>query len=1336
MEEDRFYRTLMMRSDESSARGTALPSFAQEGIALFEVAFPATCVQHVAARLSVTGQVELARVKQSVAALAEKCPLLRSKLEFSHGAPRIVDADTPIPVAGWSSSTGSEAFLREQAESVFNLAEGPLLRVAVVSHTASDHVMLVVAHRIAADWPALVRIAALLVEQLATGKCSLPAPAAAYGEFATRQRERTASAEFSQLREWWKARLAGPLPVLQLPAEGRRATHRTFAAGEVRVALPPDIGRRVAAHSGASEPPAAESLLLAAFAALLMRYSGQSELILGWNASLAGTLPSPPPIGPLENWLALRVECEATESFEHLHAIVASQAQDAWRQRELPFDVVLRETAVAARSAAPPLIQALFESRTESLAAFPSSGPLTVVDFTEATSAASFFDLHLVVTRRDDAFDLSLRFNRELFGRQRGERFLAHFTQLLDSALRQPALPVARLPLLADDERRHIVADFNATAAPYPGTSCLHQLIQEQAERTPESTAYVFEGQSFSYRRVCRWANAISRRLRGQGIGKGHFVPLLMDRSIELPLSMLAVMKAGAAYVPLDVHWPANRTQHIIRDTECRVVLVKDPSLLAEQIPPGVMALAIDIRDLEEDDVPVSSQISSDDPIYMIYTSGSTGVPKGAINKHRGIINRLSYMTRRYGCAPQDVILQTSAHIFDASVWQYFWPLLNGAQSVLPSPMAGFDHRHITELIGRYGVTVTDFVPSVFNILVDILEKDSELHGKLKSLRQILIGGEALSPHSIFRFKQRFPHVGITNTYGPTETSIGCIFYEAGQELEDPLPIGQPIANVHAYILDDFLQPVPIGVPGMLHVGGDCVGLGYHRDSAKTSAAFLANPFPEMHSGPIYRTGDLARYRESGNIEFLGRADHQVKIRGIRVELGEIEARLAQHPDVSAAVVNLRESPEGAKRLVAYIVAGAGSNPSTAELRAFLKETLPEYVIPGAFVRLQEIPLLRSGKVDRKALPPPPTDEQPAPERRGPPPRTPHQLAIAQAWREEIGIDHVSLRDNFFELGGDSLGAVRVLARLELESGIRLEAEQMMFQNLAQLAASLPGASEESIAQEGAEPPAPVVQPIYFGAADHRLFGCLHEVAEPALRGVVVCPPLGHEYIFSHRSLRHLAQLLAARNLPVLRFDFYGTGDSLGDWADLSLTACVDDTLTAVREQAARQGVDAAALVGLRVGATVASLAAARLPTAVKLVLWDPVCDGKAYLEALLATHTRLMGGRTARGASRQMGVAGEVEIIGMRIPHSLWSAIEAIGDAAYDSHGGRDILVVDSSEDGTQQAFVSWLTAHGVNAEYLQIPYPEIWNQDPYKTRLPSRIIEEVCRWLGKETA
>ncbi|HKJ71548.1 MAG TPA: amino acid adenylation domain-containing protein, partial [Gammaproteobacteria bacterium] len=985
----------------------------------------------------------------------------------------------------------------------------------------------------------------------------------------------------------------------------------------------------------------------------------------------------------------------------------------AWDHRHIPFELLLRKAALPRGMARPPLIQVLFEYRVETAGAVPAV-PGLQLQHAELPPADTALDLHLVVTRRASGLALSLRCNRSLLDREGAARLLANYRTLLEDALARPDAAVGELALLSPEERRRVLHELNRTDAPYPSRSPLHELVREQARRTPAAPAYHFEGATASYQQVEEWSEAVAHRLMTRGVGRGDYVPLLMDRSLELPVAMLGVMKTGAAFVPMDIHWPAERIADIVTDAGPPVVLVRDADTAGALLPRGTAWDRVAVDELAPAPAPAEGDAGPDDPIYMIYTSGSTGKPKGAINRHRGIVNRLSYMTRRYGFGREDVVLQTSAHIFDASIWQYFWPLINGGPAVLPSPMVGFDYDHVTRLIERYRVTVTDFVPSVFNLLVDLLDRDPVMAGRLASLRQVLIGGEALSPGPAFRFREHLPRVGITNTYGPTETSIGVIFHEVGDRYEDPLPIGRPIDNVHTYILDDFRQLVPIGVTGMLHVGGECVGLGYHRSPAKTREAFLDNPFPEVHRGRIYRTGDLARYRVDGTIDFLGRSDHQVKIRGLRIELGEIESKLAEHPGIRAAVVAPWDGA-GGRRLAAYFVAQPGTAPTATELRAFLKQSLPEYVLPHAFMALAELPLLRSGKVDRKALPEP-QEAAAAEERRGPLPATATEQLIAEVWQAELGLAEVSVRDNFFELGGDSLGVVKVAAELEYRSGLRVDAEQMMIQDLGQLAAAVAGESPEDSARAAAAPERPDIAPFFIGAPQGQLYACLHP-AGPSPRAAVLCPALGHEYLFTHRALRSLAERLARAGLPALRFDYPGTGDSAGEPGDLSLEHCVDSVTRAVAALRDRHPAEEVLLVGLRLGATLAARAAERIEGVAGLVLWDPVVDGSAYLEEVAALHRRWLGGRAPLFRSEPGGTE-TADLVGMPVTRALHDEIRAVGTEAFGALAGRPSLVIDSRPGGGPAPLTEAAAELGWPLACRHLPYPEIWNQDPYKTQ------------------
>ncbi|TFG60648.1 MAG: non-ribosomal peptide synthetase, partial [Nitrospirales bacterium] len=446
-----------------------------------------------------------------------------------------------------------------------------------------------------------------------------------------------------------------------------------------------------------------------------------------------------------------------------------------------------------------------------------------------------------------------------------------------------------------------------------------------------------------------------------------------------------------------------------------------------------------------------------DDPIYVIFTSGSTGKPKGAINQHRGIVNRFFNMNDRYQCGPEDTILLTSHHIFDSSVWQIFWPLINGARTVIPLPTQGFDFTLIVDLIDQESVTIADFVPSVFQLLLDYITNITNAHHILRSLRQLIIGGEAMQAAPIWQFMSMFPGVGISNAYGPTETSIGVIFFEVYEKCPDPIPIGRPLHNVYTVILDSHLHPVPIGIAGDLYVGGVCVGLGYLKNQEATDLVFITNPFPEISSKKLYKTGDKAKFLPDGNIQFLGRTDHQVKIRGIRIELGEIERALAEHPDVKDCVVLAQQDQQGDKYLIAYVVPRQQATLTPHDLSHFLKKKLPSSMVPSSYMLLEAFPLTAGGKLHLQALPIPDQSHR-VQSATYVPPRTPLEELIGEIWRGLLKIDRISVHENFFELGGHSLLATQVLSRVRTLTHTEVSLRTLFdCPTIAQLANSLEG---------------------------------------------------------------------------------------------------------------------------------------------------------------------------------------------------------------------------------------------------------------------------------------
>jgi amino acid adenylation domain-containing protein/thioester reductase-like protein len=613
----------------------------------------------------------------------------------------------------------------------------------------------------------------------------------------------------------------------------------------------------------------------------------------------------------------------------------------------------------------------------------------------------------------------------------------------------------ASSPAITPDQRRQLLIDFAGKRVDYPRDRTVIDLLEEQVSRTPDRKALIWRGHELSYRELDGKANTLAAELRALGVGKGDVVPVWTTKSPAFAISTIALMKRGAAFVPVDVDWPVERIRAILKSLQPKVVLADEPKAAAVESPAG-------IRIVMTDALAVSGSTGRDpleaqDPIYGFYTSGSTGMPKCAINLHRGLVNRFCYMTRRFGIREDDVVLQNSRNAFDSSMWQLFWPLLNGARVAIPPSRERYDLMETIDIIHEYGVTMTDLVPSIFNVLVDYLKTNPQARRRLRSLRQVLVGGEEMNAHATYEFRSMLPHVGITNTYGPTETSIGVVFYEVGDERHDRMPIGKPIDNVCALILDENMDLVPVGTTGEIYIGGDCMGRGYLNDEERTRAVFVANPFPEVPGDRLYRTGDFAYHYPDGNIQFVGRRDQQVQLSGVRVELGEIECALLRCPGVKEAKVLLAASAAGREELAAFVVPLDDFHVAAARDR--LRESLSEYMIPRRFEVLPAMPLNHNGKVDRQALlrlleervvaAAPDADDSA---------ETPEQKAVLEICRELFGADAVRASRSFIELGGDSLLAIQLVSRVRKACGISLSLEQIFGQpDLRSLGRALAG---------------------------------------------------------------------------------------------------------------------------------------------------------------------------------------------------------------------------------------------------------------------------------------
>jgi amino acid adenylation domain-containing protein len=755
--------------------------------------------------------------------------------------------------------------------------------------------------------------------------------------------------------------------------------------------------------------------LLAAFQTLLSRHTGQSDIVVGAIVPGREGVGMERLIGLFANTVIIRSDTESDPTFREM----LWRVRDLWRRdcryRNVPFDRLVSELQPERDLSRNPLFQVLF-SLTPSTPA--SKLGWETADF-EVDSGAAKVDLQLQLSDGAEGILGRLTYNTDIFDGTTIRRMAAHFQTLLQGIVANPDQRLSRLPLLTEAERHQLLVEWNDTAVDYPRDRCVHHLFELQAERTPNATAIVFENECLTYGELNRRANQLAHHLAKLGVGPEVLVGILVERSLDMVVGLLGILKAGGAYVPLDPAYPRERVAFMLEDSEVPVLLTQ--RLLLGSIPDSrakVVVLDSDWDEIAKEKTgnPVN-KAGAENLAYVIYTSGSTGKPKGVQIPHRAVVNFLTSMSHQPGVTAQDRLLAVTTLSFDIAGLEIYLPLSVGASVEIVSRLVSSDGNQLLSRITSSKATVMQATPATWRMLLEAGWKGSP------QLR-ILCGGEAVSRKLADQVLQKAE--SLWNMYGPTETTIWSttLKFESGESV---VSIGRPIANTEIFILDKVLQPVPIGVAGELHIGGDGLARGYLKRPELTSEKFITHPLSPDPQARLYKTGDLVRYLSNGNVEFLGRIDHQVKIRGFRIELGEIEAVLRQHPGIAETVVVAREDIPGDKRVVAYIVSAQAVAPTAAELRLFLKEKLPEYMIPSVFIGLKSMPLTPNGKVNRRALPAPEGLEM-APVEEFLAPRNEVESKLVKIWEDVLNVRPIGVRHEFFELGGHSLLAAKLMS--------------------------------------------------------------------------------------------------------------------------------------------------------------------------------------------------------------------------------------------------------------------------------------------------------------------
>ena len=1044
--------------------GTLLPtSFAQERLWLVDRLDPGQAVYNTAVAWRLAGPLEVPALERSLQRVVDRHEALRTVFSEVDGVPRqrVLDRlELPLPLIDVAAlpAEAREAEARrrvlEGAREPFSLSRGPLLRARLLRLAAEEHVLLIAVHHIVSDgWSMDVLRRELRTAYAAATTPSapdLPALAIQYADYAAWQRERLQGKPLEGLLAYWRERIGDRPPLLALPTDRPRPARPAFRGARAAFSLPSETTAALRAL-GRSERATLYMTLLAGFALLLHRHTGQTELIVGSPVATRPRSETEGLIGLFLNTLVLRIDLDGQPTFRELLRRVREVALEAFAHGELPYERLVGALRLD-RSPGVPLLSTLFNLHNQPASPLLLEG-LSVTTFPVELEEAKF-DLNLALEESAQGLSGDLVYDADLFEAATARRLLDTFACALRGVAAEPDRRLGEIPLTPEADRPRLIERGRGPVAPFPRDRAIHELVEAQVDRTPDSVALVLDEERITYRTLDARANRLARRLRALGAGLGATVGICLPRSTDLVVSLLAVLKAGAAYVALDPSDPAPRLRHALDDADARVILT-DSRLPTRGAGHGRTVLHLDEEAATlatEDDRRLDHTGDGNGLAYVAYTSGSTGIPKGVPIGHRAVVSYLQYLTRTYALGPEDRVLQLARSSFDVSVREIFGPLSVGGQVVLLSDDAAMDPSAIlSHLRGNSVTALLALVPSVMRVLAS----EAEAQGAgAPHLRLVLTTGEVLLYADVARTRRHLaPRARFVNQYGPTECTMSTTFHPVDPVLlETPgaddadraagVPIGRPIANTCAYVLDEALTPVPPGVPGELHIGGIGVATGYLGDAALSAARFVPDPFDGTPGARLYKTGDRARARPDGVLEFLGRIDRQVKVRGIRTEPAETERAFAEHPAVSEVVVLPWEPAPGEQRLAAFVVARPGARADRAELRRYARQRLPAHLVPATITLLAALPLTPNGKLDRRALPAPePEDLLPASQ--PVPPRSPLERMMVEIWSEVLRVPRVSVHDDFFDLGGHSLLVAQVVARLRDRIAVELPLRQM-----------------------------------------------------------------------------------------------------------------------------------------------------------------------------------------------------------------------------------------------------------------------------------------------------
>jgi len=1048
-------RSNPLPSLEQISRQQTIPlSFAQEQLWFITQLAPCEPIYNESFTIHLGGDINVSALSKSLTELIRRHEILRSTFRVVNEQP-VQEIHSPsaltlpfVELRSWPETKRETEALRiaiEQLRTPFDLARGPLLRATLIQFAETDYRLDLAMHHIVMDGESLTSIFLPELETIYTAfSQGLPSPlpelTIQYADFSVWQQQWLQGEIISNQLAYWEKQLEN-LPQLQLPTDRPQTPKTTFAGSRLCFTLSKDLTEKLKTISR-KEGVTLFMTLAAAIEVLLYRYSAQEDIVIGTVTSQRNRPELQGVMGDFLNTLVLRSDLSGNPNFREFLKRVRNVILSAYANQDVPFDRVVNALHPDRHFSQNPLFQVMLVLQPP----FTDSKLGWTVSQLEVDSGTSKFNLTFNLEERPEGIIGAIEYNTDLFDAATIDRAIGHLITLLEGIVAHPETSIAQLPLLTEVELHQLLVEWNDTAVNYP-YKCIHQLFEEQVEKTPDAVAVVFEEQKLTYQELNCRANQLAHYLQTLGVKPETLVGICVERSLAMVVALLGILKAGGAYVPIDPNYPAERIAYMLEDSAVPVLLTsKSVGLDLPEHSARVVCLDSDWDTIVSYSIKnIDSGVTPKNLAYVIYTSGSTGKPKGTMIMHTGVVNYLSWLIQAYQLTQGNGFPVNSSIAFDLTISSLYPPLLIGQKVILLPEQDEIEA--LSQLLSSHeNLSLVKITPAHLQILNSLIPPEKASN----QTRALMIGGEVLPLKTVSFWSNNAPETKVINEYGPTETVVGCCVYPVKPEECDReiVPIGRPIANTKIYILDSNNQPVPIGVPGELHIGGAGLGRGYLNRPQLTEQKFIANPF---QNSKLYKTGDLARYLPDGNIEFLGRIDRQVKIRGFRIELGEIEAVLAQHSNVREVVVIAREDIPGDKRLVAYLVPN-DAKTTINDLRSFLKTKLPEYMIPAAFVFLESLPLTPNGKINRHGLPIPAASSL-VPESSLIDPRDSLELQLAQIWSEILGVSPIGVRDNFFDLGGHSLLAVRLMAEIEKQ-----------FDKNLSLAALFQGATVEQLA--------------------------------------------------------------------------------------------------------------------------------------------------------------------------------------------------------------------------------------------------------------------------------